>query len=84
MIIGEVDEDYFSSRRKEMLLMLEINKEEKFETKGGNMETKVKRCVSSFANQQRLTNYIWDINGDHNEFISSIWSIFLKSFSIIN
>ena len=84
MIIGEVDEDYFSSGRKEKLLMLEIKKEEKIETKGGNMETKAKGCVSSFANQQRLTNSIWDINGDHNEFISSIWSSFLKSFPIIN
>ena len=46
MIIGEVDEDYFSSRRKEKLLMLEIKKEEKIETKGGNMETKTKGCVS--------------------------------------
>ena len=45
MIIGEVDEDYFSSRRKEKLLILEINKEEKIETKRGNMETKVKGCV---------------------------------------
>ena len=46
IIIGEVDEDYFSSRRKEKLLMLEIKKEEKIETKGGNMETKAKGCVS--------------------------------------
>ena len=46
MIIGEVDEYHFSSRRKEKLLMLEIKKEEKIETKGGNMETKVKGCIS--------------------------------------
>ena len=46
MIIGEVDEDYFSSRRKENILMLEIKKEEKNETKGGNMETKAKGCIS--------------------------------------
>ena len=38
----------------------------------------------NFANQQRFTNSIWDINGDQNEFISSIWSSFLKSFPIIN
>ena len=37
-----------------------------------------------FANQQRLTNSIWDINGDQNEFISFIWISFLKSFPIIN
>ena len=54
MIIGEVDEDYFSSRRKEKLLMLEIKKEEKIETKGGNMETKEKGCVSSFCKSTKI------------------------------
>ena len=54
MIIGEVDEDYFSSRRKEKLLMLEIKKEEKIETKGGNMETKAKGCVSSFCKSTKI------------------------------
>ena len=46
MIIGEVDEDYSSSGRKEKFIVLDIKKEEKIETKGGNMETKAKGCVS--------------------------------------
>ena len=54
MIMGEVDADYFSSRRKENLLMLEIKKEEKIETKGGNMETKAKGCVSSFCKSTKI------------------------------